>query len=238
MAHVEACGVSVEFPIYEGRARMLRHAVIQAATGGLIGQDDARRLVVRALDDVSFVLHEGDRVGLVGHNGAGKSTLLRAMAGVYSPVAGKIQVQGRVASMLNLSLGVDYDATGYENIFVRAAIMGLERREIKRLIDDVITFSELGSYIHLPMRTYSTGMAMRLAFAVSTCVSADILLMDEWLAVGDEAFREKANLRLRRLLDRTRILVLASHDEALIRAHCNKILQLSHGRLAGIEEVP
>lgn len=237
MALVEADNVHVEFPIYEGRSRMFRNTVLSVATGGFIGEDAARRVVVRALDGVSFSLREGDRVGLVGHNGSGKSTLLRALAGVYEPVAGTVRVEGRVASMLNLSLGVEYEATGYENIFIRGVMMGLTRSEIVRLVDDIVAFSGLGEYINLPMRTYSTGMALRLAFAVSTCVSADILLMDEWLAVGDESFREKANDRLRRLLDRAKILVLASHDEGLIRANCNRIMRLSHGKLTAIEQV-
>ena len=162
----------------------------------MIAEDAARHVVVKALNDVSFELREGDRVGIVGHNGSGKSTLLRVLAGAYEPVSGTIEVQGQVASMLNITLGLDYEATGYENIFLRGVIMGYTPKEIEPLVDEIVAFSELGDYIDMPMRTYSSGMSVRLAFAVSTCVKADILLMDEWLSVGDEGFKVKARERL------------------------------------------
>ncbi len=234
-AHILARDVHVEFPIYGGRSRSFKNVVLRAATGGLIAEDAAHRVVVKALNGVSFEISEGDRVGLVGHNGSGKSTLLRVLVGAYEPVSGSVDVQGQVASMLNITLGMDYEATGYENIFVRGVIMGFKPSEIKPLVEEIVAFSELGDYIDMPMRTYSSGMAVRLAFAVSTCVTADILLMDEWLSVGDESFQSKARERLRKLVDQAKILVLASHDEALIRSNCNKIMRLSHGDLISFE---
>jgi lipopolysaccharide transport system ATP-binding protein len=227
--------IHVDFPIYGGRSRSLKNAVLRAATGGLLAEDSAHRVVVQALSGVSFELREGDRVGLVGHNGSGKSTLLRVLAGAYEPVAGSVEVEGKIASMLNITLGMDYEATGYENILIRAAIMGFKPKQIEPLVDDIVAFSELGNYIDMPMRTYSSGMAVRLAFAVSTCVTADILLMDEWLSVGDESFQATARERLRNLVDKAKILVLASHDDALIRSNCNKIMRLSHGELISFE---
>jgi lipopolysaccharide transport system ATP-binding protein len=235
--HILACDVHVDFPVYGAKSRSIKNTVLRAATGGLIARDAADHVVVRALNSVSFELNDGDRVGLVGHNGSGKSTLLRVLAGAYEPVAGTIVVQGRVASMLNISLGMDNEATGYENIFMRAVIMGFRPREVESKVEEIVAFSELGDYIDMPMRTYSSGMAMRLAFAISTCVSADILLMDEWLSVGDADFAEKARARLNSVVDRAKILVLASHDEALIRSNCNKIMRLSHGALSGIESL-
>jgi lipopolysaccharide transport system ATP-binding protein len=237
MSHprIFAKDVHVEFPIYGARSRSIKNTVLRAATGGLIAEDAAHRVVVKALNGVSFELREGDRVGLVGHNGSGKSTLLRVLAGAYEPVGGVLEVQGKVASMLNITLGMDFEATGYENILVRALIMGFKPKEIEPLIDEIAAFSELGDYIDMPMRTYSSGMAVRLAFAVSTCVTADILLMDEWLSVGDESFQMKARERLRNLVDQAKILVLASHDESLIRSNCNKIMRLSHGELESLE---
>ena len=227
--------VHVDFPIYGARNRSFKNAVLRAATGGMIAEDAARHVVVKALNDVSFELREGDRVGIVGHNGSGKSTLLRVLAGAYEPVSGTIEVQGQVASMLNITLGLDYEATGYENIFLRGVIMGYTPKEIEPLVDEIVAFSELGDYIDMPMRTYSSGMSVRLAFAVSTCVKADILLMDEWLSVGDEGFKVKARERLSKLVDEAKILVLASHEESLIRANCNKIMRLSHGELTSFE---
>ena len=235
MAAIVARNVSVDFPVFGAKSQSLKRTVLRAATGGLIARDAADHVVVRALSNVSFELNDGDRVGLVGHNGSGKSTLLRVLAGAYEPLRGSVEVRGRVASMLNIWLGMDFEATGYENIFMRGLVMGFRRREIQPLVDEIVAFSELGDYIDMPLRTYSSGMAMRLAFAVSTCMAADVLLMDEWLSVGDAAFTGKARGRLNELVGRAKILVLASHDETLVKANCNKIMRLSHGELTSIE---
>jgi len=237
MTSVVATNISVEFPIYGGKSRSLKNTFIRAATGGLLARDAADHVVIRALNDLSFEFREGDRVGIVGHNGSGKSTLLRTIAGAYEPVSGAIDVAGKLATMLSISLGMDTESTGYENIFLRATIMGLRTREIEPLVDDICAFSELGDYIHMPMRTYSSGMSMRLAFAISTSFPADIVLMDEWMSVGDAEFSIKAQARLRSMLDQAHILVLASHDEQLIRRNCNKIMHLDHGQLVSLDPV-
>jgi len=241
MTLVRVSDVTVEFPIYEANARSLRSAMMRAATGGVLAEDAAHHVVVRALDRVSFELHEGDRVGLVGHNGSGKSTLLRVIAGVYEPVSGTVQIQGTVASMLNVWLGMNVDATGLENIYLRARVLGMRRREVDRMVSEIEAFAGLGDYIHMPLRTYSSGMMMRLAFAVSTSVNADVVLMDEWLSAGDASFAEKAQERLNEMLDRTKVLIVASHNETLIRRSCNKIMRLEHGAIADfgpIEPIP
>ena len=237
MTAVSARDIVVDFPIYGSGSRSLKNTVIRAATGGMLARDAAERVVVRALDGVSFEFREGDRIGIVGHNGSGKTTLLRVIAGAYEPVSGSIETQGRIASMLSITLGMDPEATGYENIFVRAAIMGLNPREVAPVVSEIREFSELGGYIDMPVRMYSSGMSMRLAFAISTCIAADIILMDEWLSVGDPAFREKAQLRLRRLVDQARILVIASNDERLVRDNCNRIMRLSHGKMTALESI-
>ena len=225
----------VEFPIYGAKSRSLKNTAIRAATGGILARDAGDRVVVRALDNVSFEWREGDRIGLAGHNGSGKTTLLRAIAGIYEPIGGSLTVEGRIASMLSLTVGMDPEATGYENIFLRGVTMGLRRHEIAQVADDVCEFSELGDYIDMPLRTYSSGMAMRLAFAIATSVKADILLMDEWLSAGDQAFAEKSKKRLGELIDRAKILVLASHSPDVIKANCSKIIRLDHGRIVGEE---
>jgi lipopolysaccharide transport system ATP-binding protein len=235
VARVSARDINVEFPIYEAD-RSFKSALLKTATGGLLAMDNNRHVIVRALNHLSFELREGDRVGLLGHNGSGKSTLLRVLAGAYEPVSGTIEIEGKVASMLNVWLGMMHDATGYENIYLRGAIMGLKPREIDVVKDEIVAFSELGDYIHMPMRTYSSGMSMRLAFAISTAVAADIVLMDEWLSAGDASFAEKAQLRLNRLLDRAGIFVIASHDESLIQRTCNRIMRLEHGNLVELSE--
>lgn len=231
MAHVWAENLVVDFPIYGAKTRSLKSTFINAATGGRLARDAREHVVIRALNGISFELHESDRVGIVGHNGSGKTTLLRVLVGAYEPVSGSIKTVGRIASMLSITVGMDPEATGYENIFLRAAVMGLKPHETRAIIDEICEFSGLGDYIHMPMRTYSSGMAMRLAFAISTSVAADIIVMDEWLSAGDQSFTEKAQGRLTRLVDQAKILVLASHDEQLIRKSCNKILHLDHGDL-------
>lgn len=237
MSLIRAEKLLVEFPIYGTQSSSLKKAVLRAATGGALARGADDRVFVRALDGVSFEFREGDRVALTGHNGSGKSTLLRVIAGAYEPVSGKIEVTGKIASMLSLWLGMDNDATGYENIYMRAMIMGLRKAEIDRLVEDIAEFSELGDYLQMPLRTYSSGMAMRLAFAVSTAVAADILLMDEWLSVSDHTFFEKAQRRLLDLIDRAKILVLATHDQTLIRSVCNKVVVMDRGGIASIGPV-
>jgi lipopolysaccharide transport system ATP-binding protein len=231
MGYIRAANLVVEFPVYGASSRSFRKTMLRAATGGTLFTDDAHRVVVRALDGVSFEFREGERVGLVGHNGSGKTTLLRVLAGAYEPVSGTLEARGSVMSMLSITLGMDPDATGRENIVLRGIVMGRERKEIDGLVDDIAGFAELGDYIDMPLRTYSSGMAMRLAFAISTSIRSDIVLMDEWLSVGDADFATRAQERLRSLIGEARILVLASHDRGLLERNCNRLLRLEHGRI-------
>ena len=222
---------TVEFPIYNADARSLKKRLISVATGGKIGANEQGRVVVRSLENLSFTFHDGDRVGLIGHNGAGKSTLLRLLSGVYEPVHGQTTVTGEIASLIDISLGIDPEATGRENIYLRGGLLGLTRKAIDRQMDEIIDFSELGDFIDMPLRTYSTGMQLRLAFAVSTIVRPQILLMDEWLSVGDAGFQEKAEKRLNDLVQSTNILVIASHSRELLSKVCNRLIWLEHGMI-------
>lgn len=197
-------------------------------------------MVVKALDSLSFQIHPGERVGLVGHNGSGKSTLLRTLGRVYIPSQGTANIVGRLSSLIDISLGINPEATGRENIHIRASLLGLSKAEISEKFDEIVEFSELGDFIEMPVRTYSSGMHLRLAFAVSTVVSPEIILMDEWLSVGDEAFRHKAESRLRGLIDKSEILVIASHSKELLKDICSRGIWLEHGKIkmdAPIEQV-
>lgn len=231
MARIQFENVSVDFPIYNASGRSLKKSLMRVATGGQLGADEQGRVVVRALEGLNFTFNDGDRVGLVGHNGAGKSTLLRLLAGVYEPTQGVARIDGAVGSLLDISLGIDAEATGRENIFLRGGLLGLSRREVNRHLDAIIEFSELGDFIDMPVRTYSTGMHLRLAFAVSTVVRPEILLMDEWLSVGDESFKHKAEARMKDVVQSTSILVIASHSRDLILHTCNRALWLEHGKV-------
>lgn len=229
--------MSIEFPIFENSHRSIKKKVLNVSTGGRIGKDAGKHPVVRALDNLNFEIHKGERVGLFGHNGSGKTTLLRTLSGVYSPVNGELITQGRIASLLNVSSGMDPDATGFENIYLRGIMDGLKPSAIKRRIEDIADFTELGEYLNLPVRTYSSGMSLRLAFAISTSINADIIIMDEWLSVGDAAFREKAQKRLKELIDKASIFVIATHDPKLIESICTRKIYLEHGRIISDEQV-
>jgi len=231
MAHISFTGVSVEFPIFNANGRSLTSRLLEVATGGRLDKDPDGRVLVRALQDLNFEIAEGERVGLLGHNGAGKSTLLRVLSRVYHPQIGKASINGRITSLIDISLGINPEATGRENIFLRGKLLGMSKDEITSKFDDIVAFSELGSFIEMPVRTYSSGMHLRLAFAVSTVVKPEILLMDEWLSVGDESFKQKAEDRLTNLVDSAKILVIASHNRELIEKTCNRAIWLEHGQV-------
>lgn len=240
MVSIKLENVTVDFPVITGSARSIKHQLLQSMTGGRINAAGAERVVVRALEDITLSAEHGDRIGLVGHNGAGKSTLLRVLASVYEPEFGTVAVQGRVAPLFDISLGMDMEATGYENIFLRGLYLGLRTREIRTLVDEVVDFAELGDFLSLPVRTYSSGMAMRLAFSISTSIRPDIVLMDEWLGTGDASFLHKAEQRLHALIGSAGIMLLASHNDQIIRDACNKAILFEHGRIVatgGVEEV-
>ena len=230
-ASVRIESVTVDFPVYNTSSRSLKARLLHHGTGGRIGRDAGNRLCVRALDDVTLEFEHGDRVGLIGHNGAGKTTLLRVLTGAYEPTRGRVWRRGRTASLLNISLGIDPEATGYENIMTRGMFLGLMPEQVRARVDEIAKFTELGEYLSMPVRTYSSGMRLRLAFAVCTSFDAEILLMDEWLSAGDRTFVEKAQQRLRTFVDRAGILVIASQNASLLRRVCTKGAVLDAGKL-------
>jgi ABC-2 type transport system ATP-binding protein len=189
------------------------------------------------LNGASASLPAGRRIGLVGRNGAGKSTLLRVMSGIYEPVAGSVLVTGRIASLTNLTMGMDMEGTGYENIVIRGLMLGMTRRQSLERVEDIESFTELGDYLSLPLRTYSAGMLVRLAFAISTTIDPEILIMDEMIGAGDKAFAIKASERLERMMAAANILVVASHSNETLRRLCNKAALLREGRLIAMGTV-
>jgi ABC-type polysaccharide/polyol phosphate transport system ATPase subunit len=223
--------VGIEFPIYSAHGRSFKRSVLQYTTGGRIGLSANQRVVVSALNDLSFTAEHGEHIGLIGHNGAGKSTMLRAVAGVYEPVLGTITVCGRVTSLIDLTLGMDMEASGYENIQIRCMLLGLERKAIEAQIGDIAEVTELGEFLSMPVRTYSSGMVLRLAFAIATSITPDILLMDEWIGAGDASFVKKAQARLQSLLGRTGILFIASHSEDIVKDNCTRAMWLEKGAI-------
>ena len=234
MAHIKLDSVSVEFPIFNSSSRSLTNSLVSAATGGRISADKSGHVTVKALSDINLEIKSGDRLGIVGHNGSGKSTMLRVLAGIYEPTSGQIKRAGKIASIIDIGLGINPENTGKENIYLRGQLMGLSNNEIAKKFDEIIEFAELGDFIQLPVRTYSSGMLLRLAFAVSTSITADILIMDEWLSVGDGAFAERAEQRLQNLVDNSEILIIASHSKNLIEKTTSSILWLDHGHITAM----
>jgi ABC-type polysaccharide/polyol phosphate transport system ATPase subunit len=223
--------VSVSFPIYHGGSRSLKKSLLFRGSGGQLASDASHRITVEALRNVSMEFRTGDRVALVGKNGAGKTTLLRVMAGIYEPVTGVVKSRGRISPMFDISLGIDGDISGYDNIRLRGLILGLPAREIEERMADIAEFTELGDYLDIPVRTYSSGMMTRLTFAVATCFSPEILLMDEWILAGDAAFLAKAQHRVEAFVEQAGILVLASHSTEICRRWCNKAVWMERGEV-------
>jgi lipopolysaccharide transport system ATP-binding protein len=222
-------GLTLRFPVYGVDAKSLKKHLARVTVGGRLGSSLAGSTEVTALLGLNLELKAGDRLALIGHNGSGKTTLLRALSGAYEPDEGQIEVEGRIAALLDLNLGIDPSATGFDNIRLRGRIAGLSSREIEERMGEIAEFTGLGPFLAMPVKTYSAGMQARLAFAAATSVEADVLLMDEWIAVGDAAFQQLAHKRLLKLVERAGILVLASHDHDLLRLYCNKVMRLDGG---------
>jgi lipopolysaccharide transport system ATP-binding protein len=222
--------VDLDYTVYSSRAQSIRHAALDIAVGGKLFRGSGDMVVVRALDKLSLHLTEGDRLGIMGHNGSGKTTLLKVMAGIFDPVRGRVDVRGKVSSMIDIGHGADHEANAVDNIKMLAALRQVPPKQIPALIEDTLEFADLGAYAYLPIKTYSAGMVMRLLFAVSTALEPDILLLDEWIGAGDAGFVDKASTRMNDVVHSAKIVVLASHSEGLIRSVSNKLLVLDHGK--------
>ena len=200
-------------------------------TGGAIVQDAHQHVVINALKDITLSIRDGDRIGLIGHNGSGKSTFLRLLARIYEPLSGDIQINGCVSPLLDIMQGIEAELTGYENILTRGTILGLTRKQIREKTQEIIELSGLGDYLAMPLRTYSSGMKVRLAFSISTSIDPDILLIDEVFGAGDAGFMDKARKKMVSLLNQSSIVVMATHSDELIQEFCNKALLMEGGRI-------
>jgi ABC-type polysaccharide/polyol phosphate transport system ATPase subunit len=247
---ISAKGLTIDFPIYDARSRSLKHMLVvkpvtnamrgASQVGGVIATGAQGSVVLRAIDNISFEVKKGSRVGLVGHNGAGKTTLLRSIAGIYEPTDGRLDTTGRIMPLFNMMEGMMPDATGREFVRIRGILLGLHPSQIDTLAEEVIDFCELGGYIDMPVRTYSTGMLVRLAFSLVTGVTSEILLFDELIGAGDERFLNKAQQRLQSFVERSSILVVATHSRAVLDQWCNRAILLEHGKLVhdgGVQQV-
>jgi len=241
MYEIKLDRVRVEFTVYDRRSRSLRDvlllnpvrkfATVTSMIGGQLNVDQSGNTVVRAMDDVSLKLVDGDRVGLIGHNGAGKTTMLRVMAQIYEPVSGQVTVRGSVMPIFSITEGLDIDATGYETIRLRGLMLGRSAQEVEDTAAEIAEFTELRDYLHMPLRTYSSGMLVRLAFGIATSAKPEILLMDEVIGAGDASFVDRAKARLESFVASSGIMVVATHNLDILRKWCNKALLMGNGRL-------
>lgn len=228
---------SLTFPVNFSSRKTLRSELYQSIIGGNISLSNKSKIQIKALNNINLKINKGDKIAFMGDNGSGKTTILRAIAGVYKSNEGTISVSGKIASMLSINLGMDMDASGRENIVIKCVILGFKADNIKKKIEEIIEFSDLGMYIDLPIRIYSSGMLMRLSFAIITSTQSDIIIMDEWLSVGDKNFASKAEKRLYNYLEKASCLILATHDRNLATNMCNKIIHLKKGSIEKIENV-
>lgn len=238
MALIRLDNISVSYPIFNAHTRSLRAAVYSRLGGRIVTHNQT--IVVEAIKNLSLDLADGDRLALLGHNGAGKTTLLRVLAGVYAPQSGVVEIKGRIGSFTDITLGMDMEANGWDNIIFRCAFMGLTFEQAKALTPSIAEFSELGEFLDMPVRTYSSGMFLRLAFAISTSIEPDIVIMDEMISAGDARFVEKASKRIDKILGAANIFVIASHDVEMTRHFCKTALWMEKGAaraLGPVEDV-
>lgn len=229
MVSIEVRNAYVDFPIFDAKTRSLKNRVL-GKVGGRIGTE-SKVPIIQALHDISLTLGDGDRIGLVGHNGAGKSTLLRLLSGIYEPTRGSTAISGKVAPVFDLGIGMDQEISGYENIMIRGLYLGMTRKQMEKRVDDIAEFTELGNYLSMPLRTYSTGMRVRLALGVVTSIDPEILLLDEGIGAVDSAFMDKARDRLVELVNRSGMLVFASHQDDLLMELCTSAMWLDEGHV-------
>lgn len=233
MANIILENLSLEYPIYDVQARSMRMAITRnLKVGGVIKQGKDNVSVV-ALDNLSMTINTGDKVAILGHNGAGKTTLLKVISGFYEPSSGAIHTEGKVTGLLNMTAGLDLNLNGLENIMLFGQLLGLSPTQIENKSEEIIEYSRLGAYLNMPMRTYSQGMTLRLAFAVCTSFQPEILLLDEWIGAGDQRFLDRAEKRIDQMISKSSILIFATHNIQVAKQLCNKAIYLEHGKLKG-----
>lgn len=237
MANIELKQTTLDFPIYGTGKKVLKKELIRLATGGFLKSKGQKVVTARALDRLDLTIPHGMRLGLVGHNGAGKTTLLRTIAGIYEPTGGSIHVEGHITPLLDMMIGFDDASKGYEIITIRGLLQGLSLKEVKEKVKEIADFTELGDYLEMPIRTYSDGMKMRLAFGIAACCTPEILVLDEVFGVGDASFVEKAKKRMHEMIHASNIVVFTSHNLELIEEICTHVLWLEAGKARFFGEV-
>lgn len=219
---------TVEIPIFHAEHFSLR---------SVITKRNKKTIYVNCIDKINLTINSGDVVGLFGPNGSGKTTLLRTISGGYYPTSGQIKTYGTINNLIETGIGIDPESSGYENIGIKLNFLNYPHKKINEMRKSIIEFSELGDFIFNPVKTYSTGMLMRLTFSIVTSIKSEILLLDEWLSVGDEKFMKKADERMQEISSQASILVIASHNLEMLKNICNRIVYLNSGKIESISEL-
>lgn len=225
---IKAEHISMSYKMVNDKVKSIKEYIVQLLKGKIKYEE------FQALDDVSFEVNPGEVIGIIGRNGAGKSTLLKIISGILKPTLGTIELKGNVVPMLELGSGFDFDLSGRENIFLNGAILGYTENFLKEKYDDILSFSELGDFINIPIRNYSSGMVMRLAFSIATIVNPEILIVDEILAVGDSSFQEKSKHKMLELMSGGTTVLFTSHSIDQIKEMCDRVIWLDHGKVVAI----
>ncbi len=232
MAQIILHDVGIQFPIYGLSAQSLKRKLLRVGTGGVFGKTDkSDQVTIRALRNIHLQLNAGDRLGLIGHNGAGKSTLLRVVSRIYTPTEGRVRITGKVSALLDVMMGLDSESTGHENILIRGLFQGMTRKEINFKRDEIAEFTGLGDYLSMPVRTYSSGMVLRLAFGIATSIMPEILVLDEVIGAGDADFMKKSSQRIESMIQHSKIVVLSSHAVNVLEKNCNLLMVLEAGQI-------
>lgn len=230
MSFVEFKNVSLDYPLISSNSETMKKLILSKLSFGLL-KNDSQIKRVSALKNINLTISQGEKVGIIGANGSGKTTLLRMISSVFNPSHGVVNIHGSISSLIDLISGANLDASGIDNIRIRLILMGYSKNEINNVIDDIVSFSELGEFIYLPCKAYSTGMLLRLFFSIMTSIKSDIILLDEWMSVGDSEFEKKAQKRLRSYLVDNSIFIMASHNIQLIESMCNRVITLDKGKI-------
>lgn len=232
MSHlIEATDLSVRYKLFGDRTRSLKEFVTNRLHGRSYGSDGDRKNSHLALDQVSFKIEVGERVGIIGRNGAGKSTLLKVLTGIIAPTGGQTRIDGHIQPLIEVGAGFNPELSGRDNIYLNSYMLGFSRSQVLEKEDEIVAFSELEKFIDTPVKYYSSGMSVRLAFAIATSIQPDILVFDEMLSAGDAFFMEKAKARMDQLVSHARAIVLVSHDLNLIQSFCSRVLVLEGGQV-------
>ena len=229
MANISLQNVSLNYPILSGDSRSFKKTFLNKFNKDKFSQDLKNVLHIQALKNINLSISSGDKIGLFGENGSGKTSLLKIIGKIYKPTSGKIITEGKINSLIEMNSGLDDFLTGIENIKFRLSFFDLSQTELNKKIEEIKEFSELNEFLYLPTKTYSSGMKMRLAFSITVSIESDIILMDEWLSVGDQLFQKKAEEKLQSIVSNAKILVLTSQSLANLKKNCDKIITLENG---------